>query len=120
MSGALFFYGMCEMRQEQLIAKIIDLEERANVHTAEYQRLLHVPKSRTEASKHHRKAIRLQSKIHDLIREIALCECVPIFRPFPKISTPIHHAFLDTCLPRPYEKFLLWPGGKENKINGKF
>jgi len=84
MSGALFFDGMREMRQEKLIAKMIDLEERANAHTAEYQRLLHVPKSRTEASKHHRKAIRLQSKIHDLIREIALCECVPILPALPK------------------------------------
>ena len=53
------------MHQEKLIAKIIDLEERANAHTAEYQRLLHVPKSKTEASKHHRKAVRLQSRIQE-------------------------------------------------------
>ncbi|MGC9966350.1 MAG: hypothetical protein ABSE08_13180 [Syntrophobacteraceae bacterium] len=71
------------MRQEKLIAKIIDLEERANAHTAEYQRLLQVPKSRTKASKHHRKAIRLQSRIQDLIREIALCGDFPGFPGFP-------------------------------------
>jgi uncharacterized coiled-coil DUF342 family protein len=65
------------MRQEKLIAKIIDLEERAKAHTAEYQRLLHVPKSRTQASKHRRKAISLQSRIQDLIREVALCEDMP-------------------------------------------
>jgi hypothetical protein len=62
---------------EKLIAKIIDLEERANAHTAEYERLLHVPKSRTQASKHHRNAIRLQARIQCLIREIALWEEVP-------------------------------------------
>ena len=65
------------MHQEKLIVRLIDLEERANAHTAEYQRLLHLPKSRSEASKHYRKALTLQSKIQDLIREIALCEDAP-------------------------------------------
>lgn len=62
------------MQQEKLIAKLIDLEERANAHTAEYVRLLHVPKGRTEASRHYRKAAQLRSKIQDLIRQIALCD----------------------------------------------
>jgi hypothetical protein len=68
-----FLEGVPGMRQEKLITMLIDLEERANAHTAEYQRLLNVPKSRTIAARHRLKALRLQSRIQGLIREIALC-----------------------------------------------
>ena len=73
--------------QEKLIAKIIDLEEQANVHTAEYERLLTVPKSRTKAAEHHRKAVRLQSRIQSLIREIARWEEVPFL---PVLTEDVH------------------------------
>jgi hypothetical protein len=66
------------MRQDKLIAKLIDLEERANAHAAEYQRLQQIPKSKTIASKHYRKALSLQSRIQSIIREIALCEDSPV------------------------------------------
>ncbi len=61
------------MRYERLVAKMIDLEERANAHTTEYSRLLHVPGGKTKASLHYLKALRLRSKIQELIRQIALC-----------------------------------------------
>lgn len=95
------------MRQEKLIAKLIDLGERANAHTAEYQRLLHVPKSRTIAARHRRKALRLQSRIQCLIREIALCGGAPSSSAFSKEAPAAPHAFLDTCSPLPHEKISL-------------
>jgi hypothetical protein len=60
-----------ETTPEKLIAKIIDLEEQANAHLLEYQKLLLVPKSKTLASRHNRQATRLQSRIQKLIKEIA-------------------------------------------------
>ena len=63
-----------EMRQEQLIAKLIDLEERANAHTSEYLKLLSVPRKRTSASIHYQKALKLRAKVQELIKKIALCD----------------------------------------------
>ncbi len=65
------------MRQERLVAKMIDLEERANAHTAEYLRLLHVPGGENKASLHYLKALRLRSKVQGIIRQIALCVSTP-------------------------------------------
>jgi len=62
-----------EMRQEELISKLIDLEERANAHTSEYLKLLNEPRKRTSASVHYQKALKLRARVHDLIRKIALC-----------------------------------------------
>ena len=61
------------MRQEQLIAKLIDLEERANAHTSEYLKLQSVPRKRTSASIHYQKAPKLRARVQELIRKIALC-----------------------------------------------
>jgi hypothetical protein len=63
-----------EMRQEQLIAKLIDLEDRANAHTSQYLKLLSVPQKRTSASIHYQKALKLRARVQELIRKIALCD----------------------------------------------
>ena len=63
-----------EMRQEQLIAKLIDLEERANAHTSQYLKLLSVPRKRTSASIHYQKALKLRARVQELIRKIAHCD----------------------------------------------
>ncbi len=60
------------MRQDQMISKLIDLEDKANAHTSEYLRLLQMPGNKTKASLHYRKALKLRSRIQGLIREIAL------------------------------------------------
>jgi hypothetical protein len=60
------------MRQEKLISKLIDLEDRANAHTAQYLKLLGIPGKRTGASTHYQKALKLRARIQDLIRQIAL------------------------------------------------
>jgi hypothetical protein len=77
------------MRQEKLIAKLIDLEAQASAHAAEYQRLQLIPKSKIRASRHYRKALSLQSRIQSIIREIALCEDTPV--PVPSVfSKDVH------------------------------
>ncbi len=63
-----------EMRQEQLIAKLIDLEERANAHTSEYLKLVSVPRKRTSATIHYQKALKLRAKVQEIIKKIALCD----------------------------------------------
>jgi len=60
------------MRQQELISKLIHLEEQAKVHTSEYLRLIQVPGNMAKASFHNRKAHRLHSKIRGLMRQIAL------------------------------------------------
>lgn len=60
------------MRQQELISKLIDLEEQARVHSSEYLRLIQTPGNLTKASFHNRKAIRLRSRIKGLIRQIAI------------------------------------------------
>ena len=51
------------MRQEQLISKLIDLEDKANAHASEYHKLLGVPGNKAQASQHYRKALRLRAKV---------------------------------------------------------
>ena len=62
------------MRQEELISKLIDLEEKANTHTSQYLKLLSVPRKRTSASIHYQKALKLRARVQELIRQIALCD----------------------------------------------
>ena len=61
------------MRQEKLVAKMIDLEDRANAHTTEYLRLLSVPGAKSKASLHYLRASKLRAKIQNLIKQIAHC-----------------------------------------------
>lgn len=61
-----------KMRQEQLISKLINLEDKANAHASEYHRLLGVPGNKAQASQHYRKALRLRAKVQRLIRQIGL------------------------------------------------
>ena len=63
-----------EMRQEQLIAKLIDLEDKANAHASQYLKLLSVPRKRTSASVHYQKALKLRARVQELIRKIAHCD----------------------------------------------
>ncbi|MFZ2447542.1 MAG: hypothetical protein WAW37_14395 [Syntrophobacteraceae bacterium] len=65
------------MLTNELIAKLIDLQEKANAHTSEYLKWEHAPGGKTRASVHHRKALKLRSKIQGLIREIAGCQSGP-------------------------------------------
>ncbi len=60
------------MQQDQLISKLIDLEDKAKAHTSEYLKLLQMPGNKTQASLHYRKALKLRSRIQGVIREIAL------------------------------------------------
>jgi hypothetical protein len=60
------------MRQEQLISKLIDLEDKANAHASEYLKLLGVPGNKAQASQHYRKALRLRARVQGLIRQIGL------------------------------------------------
>lgn len=60
------------MWQEQLISKLIDLEEQAKTHTCEYLRLIRAPGNMAKASFHDRKALRLRSRIQNLMRQMAL------------------------------------------------
>ena len=59
------------MQTEALVSKLIKLQEKAEVHSSEYNKLQNLPGNRTKASEHHRKALRLYSRIQELIREIA-------------------------------------------------
>ena len=63
-----------QMRQEKLISKMIDLEDRANAHASQYLKLLSVPQKRTSASIHYQKALKLRARVQELIRKIALCD----------------------------------------------
>lgn len=60
------------MRQQELISKLIDLEEQAKVHSTEYLRLIQVPGNSAKASFHNRKVLKLHSKIKGIMRQIAL------------------------------------------------
>jgi len=66
------FERSSKMRQQELISKLIHLEEQAKAHTSEYLRLMQVPGSMGKASFHNRKAVRLRSRIKGLMRQIAL------------------------------------------------
>lgn len=62
------------MQPDKIISQLIDLQEKANTHTSEYLRLQYLPGNKAKAFAHQRKAIKLRSRILDLIREIALSE----------------------------------------------
>jgi hypothetical protein len=59
------------MRQEKLISTLIDLDERAKAHTSEYLKLIQATGNAARASFHNRKALRLRSRIKDLMKQIA-------------------------------------------------
>lgn len=65
------------MQATELVSKLIDLQEKANLHATEYLKLRFVPGKKTIASDHHRKAERLRARIQKIIREIAGCESDP-------------------------------------------
>lgn len=65
------------MQHEKIIAKLIDLEDRAEAHRAEYLKLQYIPGKKTIASSHYRQSLRLRSRIRELIRKIALFEADP-------------------------------------------
>ncbi len=59
------------MRQNELITRLIDLQEKEDVHVCEYRKLELVPGKKTKASLHYKKALRLRSRIQQLIHQIA-------------------------------------------------
>ncbi|MEN6441479.1 MAG: hypothetical protein ABFD97_23185 [Syntrophobacter sp.] len=59
------------MLPSDLIAQLIDLQEKANVHITEFRRLEHLPGNKSKASVHRRKAVKLRSRIQEIIHEIA-------------------------------------------------
>ncbi len=59
------------MRHKDLIAKLIDLEERAQLHSSEYFKMIQMRGDPAKASLHYRKVIRLRSRIKDLMKQIA-------------------------------------------------
>ncbi len=65
------------MQHEKIITKLIDLEERAEAHRVEYLKFQYVPGKKTLASSHYRQALRLRSRIRELIRKIARFEADP-------------------------------------------
>jgi len=60
------------MKQQELIAKLIDLEEQVKVHSSEYLSLIRTPGNMTKASVHKRKVLRLRSRIKGLMEQIAM------------------------------------------------
>lgn len=65
------------MLPSELISRLIDLQEQANTHTAEYLKLQFMPGKKTVASAHLRKAERLRLRIQEIIREIAAGDNCP-------------------------------------------
>jgi hypothetical protein len=59
------------MQQNELISKLIDLQEKEDAHVCEYRKLEMVPGKKTKASLHYKKAMRLRSRIQELIHQIA-------------------------------------------------
>jgi len=59
------------MVPNNLIAELIDLQEKANLHITECQRLEHLPGNKSKATAHRRKAVRLRSRIQEIIHQIA-------------------------------------------------
>jgi hypothetical protein len=60
-----------KMRREKLISKLIDLDEKAKAHTSEYLKLIHAHGNSVQASSHNRKALRLRSKIKEIMKKFA-------------------------------------------------
>jgi len=61
-----------KMRQQELISKLIDLDERAKAHCSEFMRLIQMPGNQTKATYHNRRVATLRSRIQNLMRQIAL------------------------------------------------
>lgn len=59
------------MRRQQLISKLIDLDEQAKAHCSEYLRLIQMPGNGAKAALHNRKELRLRARIKDLMKQIA-------------------------------------------------
>ncbi len=59
------------MKQQELITKLIDLEEQIKVHSSEYLNLIRMPGNMTKASIHKRKVLRLRTRIKGLMAQIA-------------------------------------------------
>jgi len=60
------------MNQQELISKLIDLEEQAKAHSSEYLILIRTPGARAKATYHKRKVLKLRCKIKDLMQQIAM------------------------------------------------
>jgi len=60
------------MRQQELITKLIDLEEQVKAHSSEYLHLIRTPDNRAKASYHKRRVLRLRSRIRGLMEQIAM------------------------------------------------
>ncbi len=59
------------MHTEALVTKLIKLQAEAEIHSSQFNKLQNIPGNRTKASEHQRKALRLYSRIQELIHEIA-------------------------------------------------
>jgi len=55
----------------ELITKLIDLQDQANVLLAKIQEMQHTPRKEREASRHQRKIALLNSNIQRIIKQIA-------------------------------------------------
>jgi hypothetical protein len=58
-----------QMQQKELVSRLIDLEEHAKVYASEYLRLID---GQVTKSFHDGKALRLRSRVQNLMRQIAL------------------------------------------------
>ena len=71
MSKALY-RRILKVKQQALIAKLIDLEEQVKAHSSEYLILIRTPGSRTKASYHKRMVLKLRTRMKGLMEQIAL------------------------------------------------
>ena len=60
------------MDRRQLISKLIELEEEAKSHNSKYLKLMGTPGKTAKANMHERKALKLRSRIQQVIRQIGL------------------------------------------------
>lgn len=61
-----------KMNRNRLISKLLELGEEAEAHNAKYLQLMQTPGKMSKAFMHERKALRVHSKIQELIRQIGL------------------------------------------------
>jgi hypothetical protein len=66
------------VQPNEVISKLIDLQELTDSHTAQYLKLQRVPGKRMQASVHQCKAARLRPMIQELIHEIANFKLVDV------------------------------------------
>jgi hypothetical protein len=59
------------MTQQELIAKLIELEEQVKAHSSEYLILIRTPGKQGKASYHKRKVLRLRNRIKGLMERMA-------------------------------------------------